>query len=119
MTAARSPSTCSPHSRPEGDTDLVVVVIAEEHDRGWLPLRAAIAALEAELRPAGPTVLGGGPWRDYRRPTHLGTVIASRADLDFAAPIHLGGDARHGPGACPSPSTVNLCRLTSAASPAG
>lgn len=84
------------------DTDLVVVVIAEDHSRNWLPLRAAIAALEADLRPAGHTVLGrywaphtrpGAPWRDYRRPTHLGTVIPPRADLDFAAPVQLGGDA--------------------------
>ncbi|QKV74187.1 DUF4192 family protein [Amycolatopsis sp. Hca4] len=86
----------------EGDTDLVVIVITEEHARGWLPLRAAIAALEADLRPAGHTILGrywaphtrpGAPWRDYRRPTHLGTVIAPRADLDYAAPLHIRGDA--------------------------
>ncbi|MGV9367105.1 DUF4192 family protein [Amycolatopsis sp. NPDC003731] len=86
----------------ERDTDLVVVVIAEEHAQQWLPLRAAIAALEAELRPAGHTILGrywaphtrpGAPWRDYRRPTHLGTVIPPRADLDFAKPLRLRGDA--------------------------
>ncbi|GHG29984.1 MULTISPECIES: hypothetical protein [Amycolatopsis] len=41
----------------ERDTDLVVV-IAEENPRGGLPLRAAIAALEADLRPAGHTILG-------------------------------------------------------------
>ncbi|WP_103343805.1 DUF4192 family protein [Amycolatopsis sp. CA-126428] len=84
------------------DTDLVVVVIAENHSRNWLPLRAAIAALEADLRPAGHTVIGrywaprtrpGAPWRDYRRPTHLGTVIAPRADLDFAQPNQLRADA--------------------------
>jgi hypothetical protein len=84
------------------DTDLVVVVIAENHSGNRLPLRAAIAALETDLRPAGHTVLGrywaphtrpGAPWRDYRRPTHLGTVIGPRADLDFAAPVQLGGDA--------------------------
>ncbi|MET8848576.1 hypothetical protein [Amycolatopsis sp. NPDC004625] len=84
------------------DTDLVVVVIAESHSWNGLPLRAAIAALEADLHPAGHTVLGrycaphtrpGAPWRDYRRPTHLGTVIAPRTDLDFAAPVQLGGDA--------------------------
>lgn len=83
-------------------TDLVVVVIAENHSRHWLPLRAAIAALETDLRPAGHTVIGrywaphtrpGAPWRDYRRPTHLGTVIAPGADLDFTAPVQLGGDA--------------------------
>ncbi len=85
----------------ERDTDLVVAVIAEEHTRNWLPLRAAIAALEADLRPAGHTILGrywaphtrpGAPWRDYRRPTHLGTVIAPRADLDFVEPIQFRGD---------------------------
>ncbi|SEF38136.1 hypothetical protein SAMN05421837_11887 [Amycolatopsis pretoriensis] len=84
------------------DTDLVVVVIAENHSRNGLPLRAAIAALETDLRPAGHTIVGrywaphvrpGAPWRDYRRPTHLGTVIAPRADLDFAQPAQLGGDA--------------------------
>ncbi|WP_410597204.1 DUF4192 family protein [Amycolatopsis sp. lyj-23] len=82
--------------------DLVVVTIAEERTHRWLPLRAAIAALENDLRPAGHTILGrywaphtrpGAPWRDYRRPTHLGTVIAPPADLDFAAPVQLGGDA--------------------------
>ncbi|MFJ9782566.1 DUF4192 family protein [Amycolatopsis sp. NPDC101161] len=82
--------------------DLVVVVISDERPWNMPPLRTAIAALEADLRPAGHTILGrywaphtrpGAPWRDYRRPTHLGTVIAPRADLDFAAPIQLGGDA--------------------------
>ncbi|MFB9686125.1 DUF4192 family protein [Amycolatopsis plumensis] len=86
----------------ERDTDLVVVVIAADCVRQGPPLRAAIAALEADLHPAGHTVLGrywaphtrpGAPWRDYRRPTHLGTVIAPRADLDFAGPLQLGGDA--------------------------
>ncbi|WP_410628218.1 DUF4192 family protein [Amycolatopsis sp. cmx-8-4] len=86
----------------EGDTDLVIVVIAEDRARRWLPLRAAIAALEADLRPAGHTVIGrywaphtraGAPWRDYRLPTRLGTVIASRADFDFSTPVQLGGDA--------------------------
>ncbi|WP_372667927.1 DUF4192 family protein [Amycolatopsis kentuckyensis] len=84
------------------DIDLVVVVIAENHSRNRLPLRAAIAALEADLRPAGHTVVGrywaphtrpGAPWRDYRRSNHLGTVIAPRTDLDFAAPVQLSGDA--------------------------
>ncbi|WP_410575621.1 DUF4192 family protein [Amycolatopsis sp. cmx-4-61] len=84
------------------DTDLVVVVVAEDRAREWLPLRAAIAALEADLRLAGHTVLGrywaphtrpGAPWRDYRRSTHLGTVIAPRPELDFAGPVQLGGDA--------------------------
>ncbi|WP_370964886.1 DUF4192 family protein [Amycolatopsis sp. cg9] len=84
------------------DTDLAVVMIAEDRAWQWLPLRAAIAAIETELRPAGHTVIGrywaphtrpGAPWRDYRRPTHLGTVIAPRADLDFAKPLQLGGDA--------------------------
>ncbi|WP_103355965.1 DUF4192 family protein [Amycolatopsis sp. CA-128772] len=82
--------------------DLVVVVISDERPRNWPPLQAAIAALETDLRPAGHTILGrywaphtrpGAPWRDYRRPTHLGTVIAPRTDIDFAAPIQLGGDA--------------------------
>ncbi|MFJ1767987.1 DUF4192 family protein [Amycolatopsis sp. NPDC088138] len=86
----------------EGDTDLVIVVISEDRARRWLPLRAAIAALEADLRPAGHTVIGrywaphtraGAPWRDYRLPTRLGTVIAPRADLDFSKPVKLGGDA--------------------------
>lgn len=84
------------------DTDLVVIVITEDHPRQWLPLRAAIAALEAALRPAGHTVIGrywaphtrpGAPWRDYRLPTRLGTVIAPRADLDFSKPVQLCGDA--------------------------
>ncbi|WIV60667.1 DUF4192 family protein [Amycolatopsis nalaikhensis] len=84
------------------DIDLVIVIIAENHSRNRLPLRAAIAALEADLRPAGHTVIGrywaphtrpGAPWRDYRRSTHLGTVITPRPGLDFAAPIQLGGDA--------------------------
>ncbi|WIX85760.1 DUF4192 family protein [Amycolatopsis sp. DG1A-15b] len=82
--------------------DLVVVVISDERPWNRPPLRAAIAALEADLSTTGHTVLGrywaphtrpGAPWRDYRRPTHLGTVIAPRADLDFAAPVQLGGDA--------------------------
>lgn len=86
----------------ERTCDLVVVMVAEERSHRWLPLRAAIAALEAELRPAGHAVIGrywaprtraGAPWRDYRRPRHLGTVVAPRADLDFAAPVQLGGDA--------------------------
>ncbi|WIV52883.1 DUF4192 family protein [Amycolatopsis nalaikhensis] len=84
------------------DTDLAVVVLAENRTRSELPLRAAIAALEADLGPAGHTIVGrywaphtrpGAPWRDYRRPTHLGTVIAPHTDLDFAAPLHLDGDA--------------------------
>jgi len=83
------------------DTDLVVVVIAENHSRNELPLRAAIAALETDLHPAGHTIVGywaphtrpGAPWRDYRCPTHLGTVIAPPADLDFSQPVQLGGDA--------------------------
>lgn len=86
----------------EGDTDLVIVVIAEDRARRWLPLRAAIAALEADLRPVGHTVIGrywaphtraGAPWRDYRLSTRLGTVIAPRADVDFSRPVQLGGDA--------------------------
>ncbi|WP_328617240.1 DUF4192 family protein [Amycolatopsis sp. NBC_00355] len=86
----------------DAGADVVVVVIAEEHARHWLPLRAAIAALEAELRPAGHTVIGrywaphtrpGAPWRDYRLPARLGTVIAPRADLDFSKPVQLCGDA--------------------------
>ncbi|WP_103349769.1 DUF4192 family protein [Amycolatopsis sp. CA-128772] len=35
----------------------------------------------------------GALWRDYRRPHHLGIVIAARAELDFAQPVQLGGDA--------------------------
>jgi hypothetical protein len=84
------------------DTDLVVVVIAENHSGNRLPLRAAIAALETDLRPAEHTIVGrywaphtrpGAPWHDYRRPTHLGTVTAPRTDLDFSQPVQLGGDA--------------------------
>ncbi|MFF1612242.1 DUF4192 family protein [Amycolatopsis sp. NPDC058278] len=84
------------------DIDLVVVVIAEDRAQQWLPLRAAIAALESALRPAGHTVIGrywaphtlpGAPWRDYRRPLHLGTVIAPRSSIDFSESIKLGGDA--------------------------
>ncbi|MEA5367207.1 hypothetical protein VA596_47305 [Amycolatopsis sp., V23-08] len=86
----------------EHGTDLAVVVIAEDRARRWLPLRAALAALEAALRPTWHTVLGrywaphtrpGAPWRDYRLPTRLGTVIAPRADLDFAKPVQFCGDA--------------------------
>ncbi|WP_143168701.1 hypothetical protein [Amycolatopsis australiensis] len=85
------------------DTDLAVVVIAENHARQRLPLRAAIAALETDLQPAGHTVIGRY-WAPHTRPrrpltrlpppsTHLGTVIAPRTDLDYAAPVQLGGDA--------------------------
>ncbi|WIX97858.1 hypothetical protein QRX60_27650 [Amycolatopsis mongoliensis] len=41
----------------------------------------------------GPHTRPGAPWRDYRRPTHLGTAITPRAELDFAEPVQLGGDA--------------------------
>ncbi|MBE8523032.1 hypothetical protein ILP97_37015, partial [Amycolatopsis sp. H6(2020)] len=49
------------------DTNLVVVVIAESHSRNWLPLRAAIAALEADLHPAGHTFIGRY-WAPHTRP---------------------------------------------------
>ncbi len=84
------------------EADLLIVVVGDGQDRRRLPYRAAIAALETALCPAGHTVVGsywtphtrpGAIWHDYREPHRIRAVLPITSPLDLTPPIHIVADA--------------------------
>jgi hypothetical protein len=87
---------------PGSAADLLIVVVGDGRQARLLPHRAAIAALETALRPAGHTVAGcywtthtqpGAILRDYRQPTRINAVLPTTAPVDLTPPIRIVADA--------------------------
>ncbi|MBE1496351.1 hypothetical protein H4696_003451 [Amycolatopsis lexingtonensis] len=84
------------------DADVLIVVIGDGQDnQDPLPHRAAIAALETALRPAGHTVTGcywtphtqpGAHLRDYRNPRRITTIMPATTPIDLAPPLRIMAD---------------------------
>jgi hypothetical protein len=84
------------------DADLLIVVVGDGHEPHRLPHRAAIAALDTALRPAGHTVVGcywtphtqpGAILRDYREPTRISPILPTTVPLDLTPPLRIVADA--------------------------
>ncbi|WP_328442811.1 hypothetical protein [Amycolatopsis sp. NBC_00438] len=84
------------------NADLLIVVVGDSRDSRPLPHRAAIAALETALRPAGHTVTGcywtphtqpGAILRDYREPHRISAILPTTTPLDLTPPLRIVADA--------------------------
>ncbi|GLY42991.1 hypothetical protein Amsp01_090140 [Amycolatopsis sp. NBRC 101858] len=85
------------------NADLLIVVVGNGQDNQQpLPHRAAIAALETALRPAGHTVVGcywtphtqpGAILRDYREPHRISAILPTTTPLDLTPPLRIVADA--------------------------
>ncbi|WP_284740280.1 DUF4192 family protein [Amycolatopsis sp. RTGN1] len=84
------------------NADLLIVVVGDRQEPRQLPHRAAIAALEAALRPAGHTVAGcywtphtqpGAILRDYREPHRISAILPTTTPLDLTPPLRIVADA--------------------------
>jgi hypothetical protein len=88
---------------PSGsEADLLIIAVGDGQDQRRLPYRAAIAALETALRPAGHTAVGsywtshtrpGATWHDYREPHRIRAVPPITSPLDLTPPIRIVADA--------------------------
>jgi hypothetical protein len=86
----------------DGDADLLIVVVGDGQELRQLPHRAAIAALDTALRPAGHTVVGcywtprtqpGAIMRDYRGPHRISAILPNTAPVDLTPPVRILADA--------------------------
>jgi hypothetical protein len=84
------------------DADVLIVVVGDGQDNQHrLPHRAAIAALETALRPAGHTVTGcywtphtqpGATLRDYRAHRRITTILPATTPVDLTPPLRIVAD---------------------------